>query len=271
MNSAHNVSSARHTGTVLFNTTVAPSIYHMRIQQPNVAHIARSGQFINIRVQNSLEPVWRRPFSIHAREGDSFDILYRVIGKGTQALAGFRPGMALDFVGPLGNWFAVEPANVKTALLVGGGLGIAPMALLASELSAQGIEVIIFYGVRNSSELCRLDVFEQYGDKLIIATEDGSRGTHGFVTIAVEEFVQSRQPQSGMSVFACGPNPMLKVLSQLTEYYGIPCQVSLETVMGCGIGACLGCGMKTRDTAEPYVYICKQGPVFLAGEIDFRE
>lgn len=245
----------------------------MRIFHDEIARTSLPGQFINIRVSNNMEPFWRRPFSIHATHADEhwFDILYRVIGIGTQKLAFVKSGEIINFVGPLGNHFIADPAITKTSLLVGGGLGIAPMVILAHYLIQRNIHPIVFYGVRSQSELCSLPDLQALTSDIYIATEDGSVGQTGYITESVDAFLRQQTQYNELNIYACGPNPMLDRLGQIAELYHVPCQVSLETLMGCGIGACLGCGMKTRNSEKPYVYVCKEGPVFQAGEIDFSE
>jgi dihydroorotate dehydrogenase electron transfer subunit len=269
----HASDTAIRTGGIIFNQEIAPGICRMRISQADVAQTAMPGQFINVRVGNGGEPLWRRPFSIHAAHPQQhwFEILYRVIGIGTKQLASLSAGKQINFVGPLGNSFNVEPSTTDTAIVVGGGLGIAPMVILSQHLVAKNITPVIFYGVRSEPELCSVPELQAYTSDIRFATEDGSVGHKGYITDLVDSFIKTQADLSRMYMFACGPNPMLDKVGQIAAYYRVPCQVSLETLMACGIGACLGCGMKSTLPDTPYVYVCKEGPVFQAGEINFHE
>jgi len=252
--------------TWLTRTTV-----RLRIANRHIARHAQPGQFINIKVSDSLVPLLRRPFSIHRVDPAAawFEILFQVVGRGTAILADFEINDELDILGPLGNHFEIPP-DCNHAILVAGGLGIAPFLFLAQQLVIQDITTVLFYGNRSHSATCCLNDFDQLGVSCFLATDDGSAGFKGTVT----ELLASRKnllQQPGTAVFACGPNPMLRQLKQLVDKFNFPCQVSLETMMACGFGVCLGCVVTVTDPRVRYKYVCKDGPVFHINEIELGE
>ncbi len=262
-----------HNSPILEARELAPRIYRMRLQNPILARNARPGQFINIKITSETNPLWRRPFSIHQINSDEgwADILFKVIGKGTTLLSRKKSGDMLDFIGPLGNNFQFSHSSLKQAFMIAGGLGVAPMLILGHALIQRGIKPVLFYGVRTESEFCCLEDFESAGIQTFLTTEDGSRGFKGFVTSLLESAFRDRKTTAGTALFACGPNPMLLALGAVSNRYDVPCQVSLETLMGCGVGACLGCGVKANQKELKYYYVCKEGPVFNSNEIDLSE
>ena len=262
-----------HNSRILDVRELAPKIYRTRFHNPIIAQNSHAGQFINIKVSSDNNPLWRRPFSIHqtnANEGWA-DILFKVIGKGTELLSRKKPSDILDFIGPLGNNFVFEQNSVKQAFMVAGGLGIAPMLILGHSLIQHGIKPVLYYGVRTADEFCCLEDFESAGIQTFLATEDGSHGFKGFVTALIESTLRDMKTTAGTALFSCGPNPMLLALGSIASRYDVPCQVSLETLMGCGVGVCLGCGVKANQKELKYFYVCKEGPVFNSNEIDLSE
>ncbi|MBD3290839.1 hypothetical protein GF337_18675 [candidate division KSB1 bacterium] len=262
-----------HNSEILEVRELTPRIFRMRFHNSFLARNSLPGQFINIKVNSEYNPLWRRPFSIHQiNSGENWaDILFKVIGKGTDELSRMNPGESLDFIGPLGNSFTIKPDSMKVAYMVAGGLGIAPMLILGHALLKLEIHPMLFYGVRTESEFCCLDDFESAGIKVHLATEDGSRGYKGFVTALIESTLRDMPSTTGIELFSCGPNPMLLPLGTIADRYNVPCQVSLETLMGCGVGACLGCGVKANQNELKYLYVCTQGPVFNSNEINLSE
>ncbi|MBI5559798.1 MAG: dihydroorotate dehydrogenase electron transfer subunit [Deltaproteobacteria bacterium] len=223
------------------------------------------GQFVMLRVSNSLDPFLRRPFGIYDFSGDVLDILYKVVGKGTGMLSTLAPGTDVDILGPLGNGF--PPAGKgKNPIMVAGGIGIAPFYLFAGEVK-EG-KPSLFYGAKGRDEVALLKDFKSRGLKLNIrvSTEDGSIGRKGLVT----DILKERLGEDSV-VYACGPAGMLKEVSNIARKRGVKCYVSLERAMACGIGVCLGCAVKTRKhpPASAYRMVCSDGPVFNGEEIDW--
>ena len=209
-----------------------------------------AGQFVDIMIDGKY---LRRPISVcHAAEG-RLTLMYKVVGEGTAVMSGMAPGTKLDIMAPLGNGFNVS-ACAESALLVGGGLGAAPMYFLAKELLAQGKKVSVVLGFNRAPELVLIEDFRGLGIEPMIATMDGSVGTKGFVTDAIAQ----NKPEYDI-FYTCGPLPMMKAVARYAASNGIPCQVSLEHRMACGIGACLCC---VEDTKDGNLCVCKEGPVF---------
>ena len=231
------------------------------IETPAIARDARPGQFLMIRVSGETAPLLRRPISIHAREGDRLGIFFQVAGKGTEILAAREEGEVLDLIGPLGKGFTLD-ARLKgrRVLCIGGGRGIAPIYFLAKELRALGAEPAVLYGGRTAGDIPLRPKFERAGLPLLCATDDGSFGFPGLVTALAEKEIGRSEPAF---LFACGPEAMMKTASGLAAARGIPAEFSLESLMGCGIGACWGCVKRIRDEhGEGWVKICEDGPVF---------
>jgi len=258
---------------IIHNIELSPHIFRIRLESKDIPSHASPGHFINIKITDQPEPFWRRPFSIHQINTVHgwFDVLYRLVGKGTSILSQKKAGDNLNFVGPLGRAFQVSDSQIEKAYVVGGGLGIAPLLFLCVRLINQGITPSLFYGVKSDKEFCCLQDFVTLNINMFLATEDGSTGHRGFITDVVEAQLNSQTKNELPALFACGPNPMLYKISRIAHEKSLRCQVSLETLMGCGIGACLGCGVKTNDNQLKYLYVCKDGPVFNAHEIDLSE
>lgn len=240
------------------NVTLTPGTILHTYRQPEIARAARPGQFVNVlAAPEGCDPLLRRPFSICSveRETGLFTVLIKVIGPGTRLLAALKPGAEVDMLAPLGTHF--EWAGAKRLLLVGGGVGVAPMFFLAREARQANPtprpEIVFCYGARTAAEFVLLDQIEPLVDKLVLATNDGSAGEQGFVTEAAERLFT---PET--AVFTCGPNPMMNDLLRRMRQAGLEGQVSLENIMGCGIGACQGCVVPTR---QGYKRVCCEGPV----------
>ena len=227
--------------------------------------------FVNIKISDNFTPLLRRPFSIHRvhRNEGWFEILFQVIGKGTELLADFALDYELDILGPLGNQFSIPP-GINHALFVAGGLGIAPFIFLSQQLLENNMSLTLFYGNKSEKDFCCLDDFDSLDVPYVLATEDGSRGFEGKVT---DLFLAKNEIGDGIHpvVYACGPKPMLQKIKEIAGQFQFPCQLSLETIMACGFGVCLGCIVNSTSPAEPYKYVCKDGPVFYSDEIDLSE
>lgn len=221
------------------------------------------GQFFMVSAEKGLDPLLRRPFSIHSWKAGDFQLLYRVVGKATDILREKSPGERLDILGPLGNGFPAPARNKKT-ILVAGGLGIAPLYYLAESLKGSPL---LFIGARTKKEVLCLTALRSLGIKPNVATDDGSLGSRGFITERLSGFLHAGGPDMrGYTVFGCGPRPMLGELSRIVLQNRLQGFITLEEHMACGLGACLSCVVQTP---AGYQRVCKEGPVFPIGEIHF--
>lgn len=233
---------------------------------PKVRFTARPGQFAMVRVREGSQPLLRRPLSLHRFDPASgeYEFLFRVVGAGTKILAGLKPGATLDVLAPLGRGFGEVG---KRPLLVGGGIGIAPLMFFAEELLKNGSRPKILLGGRNERDLLCHGEFQCLALPTLCATEDGTSGTAGLVTALLAEELE-KAGEAGrreISVHTCGPTPMLAAVARLCQSYSVPCEVSLESHMACGLGACLGCVVKSAEGRN--LRVCKEGPVFDANLI----
>lgn len=231
------------------------------IDAPALGAGAKPGQFVMVKVSEGVFPLLRRPLGIHNADPGGIELFFKVAGQGTELLARKKPGDRLDIIGPLGKGFTMGAApHGKHAFLVGGGRGIAPLFFLARELAAAGARPVVFYGGRTAADIPLRERFEKAGFELLTSTDDGSFGFAGFVTELVGRELAKEKPAV---VYACGPDPMMKALAAITARHGVPAEFSLESVMGCGIGACWGCVHRIRTEAgDGWVKICEEGPVF---------
>ncbi len=262
---------------VVFNEQVSPGYYRIRLTAPREIMQAKPGQFVMVRVYDGIDPLLRRPFGIYdlgsfapeypnAPKQHYIEILYKIVGKGTGILLSLHHNDYLDILGPLGNGFDQgSPEGEK--ILVGGGFGLAPLYFLAKQLVSKS-KVKVFIGGRKKEDILCVTEFERLGIEAYVATDDGTLGSMGLVTDVLEKYLAENGKHR--TIFACGPGPMLKSTAAIAASYGIPCQVSLESNMACGVGACLGCvtkGSRHSDETPDYRCVCKDGPVFEAGEI----
>lgn len=249
--------------TVIEQKMIADGICSMWLDAKEIAVQAKPGQFISV-YSNDKSRVLPRPISICEidREKGTLRIVYRVVGKGTEEFSKAEAGDSFEVLGPLGNGFPIEEAKGKKVLMIGGGIGVPPMLQTAKEIEG---EAIIVSGYRNQ-DLFLKEELESAGT-LFIATEDGSVGTKGNVVDAICE----NQIEADM-MFACGPKPMLRALKDYALEKGIPCWISMEEKMACGVGACLACVCQSKDVdSHSHVHnkrICKDGPVFLSTEVE---
>lgn len=235
--------------------------FHLSVEAPEVGRAARPGQFVMVKVSDGPTPLLRRPLSIHDADATGFELFFKVAGLGTDILSRKKPGDSLDLIGPLGKGFTVSEAmKGKRAFLVGGGRGIAPLCFLARELGAVGARTTVFYGGRRLADVPLRDKFEKAGFELLCSTDDGSYGFAGRVTELVSRELTRSIPDF---IYACGPDAMMKALAALAAKHGVPSELSLESVMGCGIGACWGCVHRIKnETGDGWTKICEEGPVF---------
>ena len=219
-----------------------------------------------VRSGEQNDPLLPRPFSIHQlikKNGliDALELLYKVVGKGTQVLSLQQPGDLLSLTGPLGKGFEI-PAKVSNAMIVAGGIGVAPMVFLAQTLQEtkhQHISVEVYIGGRSKADILCLSEFSAIGLSVHVTTDDGSSGDHCLVTDPLDATVAQNCPDV---IFACGPMEMLACVAGIAAKHRIGCQVSIETMMACGMGACLGCAIAGRNSPDRYLHACKDGPVF---------
>jgi dihydroorotate dehydrogenase electron transfer subunit len=256
---------------LLYNKKVKENYFRCAMEAPRIAHQAIAGQFVNIKITDTVEPLLRRPFGIHQIRNKNIEILYEVIGPGTEILAKKKPGKFLDIIGPLGKGFSypVSLNDYRWPILIAGGMGVAPLVFLAEKLKEipnpkSQIPKIALIGAKTASQILCAKEFKKLGCNVKIATDDGSKGFKGKVTDLLKNILRVTSYELRVTIYACGPRPMLKEISRISQQYKIPCQISLEEHLACGIGACLGCAVKTK---EGFQRVCKEGPVFQANEI----
>lgn len=252
---------------VLSNRRLAPDYNVVSFAAPELAAAATPGQFVMIRTADGLDPLLRRPFSIfeHLRDGTGrivgLSILNKRVGAGTARLYDVRAGDRLGILGPLGRPF--EPVHPPDeAWMVAGGVGLAPFASLAEALAQRGTAMTLFYGGRRAADIYYEDLFERLGTRLVLTTEDGSRGEQGRVTQPLARELAGRR--TPVTIYACGPTPMMRAVAELGAGAGCRVFVSLEPVMGCGMGGCYSCVVPVLRPGGPshFVRSCLEGPVF---------
>jgi len=252
---------------ILINQKIAPGHYTLLFKTPIFKEAVRPGQFFNVKVNDSFEPLLRRPFAACRIYKEKIGILYKVVGKATKILSTRKKGGMLDILGPLGNGFDPKPQSGgpgAAAFLVVGGHGIAPLLALARQFKARSVKFAAFIGARTKKHVVCDKELENLGAKVYIATDDGSKGYRGTVTNLLRKKIPLTANSRLSVIYACGPKPMLKETAKAAKQYGMACRISLEEYMACGIGTCLGCAVKTRSG---YKMVCKDGPVFDAREI----
>jgi dihydroorotate dehydrogenase electron transfer subunit len=256
---------------VISNTRLSADYNVIALAAPEIAAAAKPGQFVMVKPGRGYDPMLRRPFSVfEILRADGrivgLSILSKRVGTTTGLLFDAREGDTVACLGPLGRPFTVvEPP--REAWMVAGGVGLAPFATLAEALIAAGTKTTLFYGARSGRELFYLDWFRSRGVALALATEDGSVGDRGRISVPLTRSLEQAQPGTAM-VYACGPEPMLEAVAQLAARHQQPSEVSVEQVMGCGMGGCYSCVIAVRtDTGPHYVRSCLAGPVFDGAEL----
>jgi dihydroorotate dehydrogenase electron transfer subunit len=260
---------------VIANHRLSADYNVVAFDAPQIAAATRPGQFVMIKTTGSLDPLLRRPFSIFEVLRDDggrpagISIFNKRVGVGTALLARIEPGTRLQVLGPLGRPFeAIDPP--AEAWMVAGGVGLAPFVTLAEALAARGTPTTLFYGARRGEELYRIELFDALGVRSVLATEDGSRGVRGRITVPLEAALRERPLGAPVKLFVCGPTPMMRACAELALIHGRACDVSLEQVMGCGLGGCYSCVVAARhaDGAPPHhTRTCIDGPVFDAQRV----
>ena len=247
---------------IIKKNVIAKEIYSFEILCPEVAQIAVPGQFVHIRANGFT---LRRPVSICEinKSKGTLRIVFEIRGEGTAEIAKLNVDNLIDMLAPLGHGFTVNQ-DYKKVILIGGGIGTPPMLPLA-QIYREKAAVIT--GFRSADAVILQNDFKTAGAKAILCTDDGTMGMKGLVTVPLEEMLKNGDVDA---VYACGPMPMLKEVSQISKENGVYCEISLEERMGCGIGACLVCACKTKKNDEEYfAHVCKEGPVFKAEEVIF--
>lgn len=258
-----NVTPAVERVTVIANERIARGVGRVVLAAPRTAGEVAPGQFVHLRIAEGRDFILRRPFSVFRAGAGKLEVLYQVVGVGTRALSLAEPGVSMDVIGPLGHGWEI-PDGAAHALLVAGGLGVAPMGMLAERLAERGVAVTLAQGAPSADRLLVRDVLSESCRQILVATDDGSEGRHGYVTGLAEELLASATPDM---VYACGPEPMQRAVAAMAAAAGVPCQVSLERLMACGVGACLSCVV---STTRGQLRACADGPVFDAAEVLWR-
>lgn len=260
---------------ILFNKPVSAELYHLGLLCPDIAASIQPGQFLMVRIQDSFDPLLRRPFAVHRLYPNdppgSFEMLYKVVGRGTRLLTKMHPGESLNLLGPLGRGFRL-PDDKGFVLMVAGGIGIAPLPYLAETLAASGHKgpFVLWFGGKTSADLVCIQHFKDLGFVVQLVTEDGSKGGKGLVTDHLEQWL-TQQDELPKVIYSCGPYPMQRLVAEMAARLGISSQLSMEALMGCGVGACLSCALRCRPPqgaqGPHYANVCQDGPVFDGEEI----
>lgn len=258
-----------HKAVIVTHKSVGRGYYRLVLRAPQAAAAAIPGQFVMLRVSENMDPLLARPFGISSvLSKSSIEIVYRVVGRGTALLAGVEAGHALSMLGPLGKGFPL-PDRRKTPVLVGGGSGFPPLHFLAQRA---GSRAHLFMGSRDKECLPPAAIVKSFRDvtsRVHLATEDGSTGVRGMATDILNMFLTKMERKTHLVLYACGPHAMLAAVSKIAAEHSIPCYVSMEERMACGLGACMGCSIPMK--AGGYKRACSEGPVFDARDIDWSE
>jgi dihydroorotate dehydrogenase electron transfer subunit len=262
---------AQETATVLWNQRISPGYGRIGLACDTHYVDARPGQFVTLRLPDQRTPLLRRPFSIHRLIGcraefSGIEILYKIVGNFTQALSQAKPKDRIDMVGPLGRGFTISKKYHKVAF-VAGGIGVAPLVFLSESLADTWINLDMsaaFIGARSQTDILCKSIFNDLNINLFTTTEDGSEGETGLVVTPLSRWLKTNRPDM---IYACGPMPMLRAIIAISRLEKLPCEISIETIMACGMGACLGCAIQTNRDKEKYTHVCVDGPVFNSEEM----
>jgi dihydroorotate dehydrogenase electron transfer subunit len=259
---------------VIANTRLSSDYNVLALAAPEIAATAKPGQFVMVKAATSHDPLLRRPFSVFEVLRDQtgtavgISLLNKRIGVSTGLIYAACEGDTIACLGPLGRPFSVVDPPTE-AWMVAGGVGLAPFAALGESLTARGVVTTLFYGARQSTELFYLDMFRSLGVNLVLTTEDGSAGERGRIVAPLERLLASRNAALPVMIYACGPEGMLAAVAKTALRFGRPCQVSVERIMGCGMGGCYSCvvPMRGENGRRHHVRSCLAGPVLAADEI----
>ena len=259
---------------VIANRLLSSDYNVLALDAPAIAREAAPGQFVMVKPGSGFDPLLRRPFSVFEILRDAggaptgLTILSKQIGPSTRLIYSARPDQTVDCLGPLGRPFTIVDPPVE-GWMVAGGVGLAPFATLAESLRARGVKTTLFYGARRASDLFYLDFFRALGVELVLTTEDGSAGERGRVVVPLDRRLAARDRQAPVMLYACGPEAMLAATARVAARHQRPCQVSVERIMGCGLGGCYSCvvPMRGEDGGRHHVRSCIAGPVLAADQI----
>ena len=263
---------------VIANHPLSADYNVVALAAPAIAAATEPGQFVMVKPAEGHDPLLRRPFSVfevlrdHAGTPTGISLLSKRIGPSTRLIYDVRPGDRMACLGPLGRSFSIVDASSE-AWMIAGGVGLAPFATLAESLNARGVRSKLFYGARRAEELFYLHFFRALGVELILTTEDGSAGERGRVVAPLERHLAGHASNSGVMIYACGPEGMLAATAALAAAHRRPCQVSVERIMGCGLGGCYSCviPMRSEDGRFHHVRSCLAGPVLMGDQIRWDE
>lgn len=258
---------------IIFNKPLAKNYFRLRFEWPQLAKESKPGQFIQVRISESFEPLLRRPFGIHRVSGGAVEILYQIVGQGTKMLSQKNTGDYLNVLGPLGNGFKISTPhtlNATRCILVAGGMGVAPLTFLAEKLTKRKTKnekgkTLVLIGAKTQNHILCADEFKRIGCEIKIATDDGSAGFKGYVSELLNKLLSTIDCWPS-TIYACGPKPMLKEIQKICAAKKLSCQASFEENIACGLGACLGCAIKTM---KGFKKVCFDGPVFEIKEVVF--
>jgi dihydroorotate dehydrogenase electron transfer subunit len=259
---------------VIANRRLSSDYNVLALDAPAIAEATAPGQFVMVKPGVGIDPLLRRPFSVfeilrdHRGRATGVSILSKRVGVTTRQIFDAEPGQRVQCLGPLGRPFSA-PDHGSALWMVAGGVGLAPFWTVAMALAPQGIPVTLFYGARAASDLFYIDFFERLGVTLVLSTEDGSRGDRGRVSVALERALAGTSASTPVTLQACGPEPMLAAVAALAARYRRHCEVSVERVMGCGLGGCYSCvvPVKAAEGTFHHVRSCIAGPVFDAARL----
>ena len=237
---------------------IQSDVFILKVKASQIAAEAKPGEFCNIKVSDSTFPLLRRPFSICDVEGDVISFQFNIVGEGTKILSQKQKGDIVDMIGPLGVGFDLS-GEFENALIIAGGIGAAPFPFLIKKIS-ENKNIISFVGGRSKK-----DIIEYKLKNIIASTDDGSEGFHGNVVQLLDSEIH-KYDNTNTKIFACGPNPMLRALSEYTIEKGYECEISTESVMACGFGICQGCNVEGTHS-DRFLLVCKDGPVFKAEDV----
>lgn len=246
------------TVEIISNVRDTDAYFRLVVRAPHIAPLVQPGQFAHLRIPSLKDALLRRPFSIFQVASDTFTILYKIVGKGTEALARMSPGEELSAIGPLGRGFTIPTPGVEMPLLVAGGYGMAALYLLAQRSPQKGV---VFVGGRRRADILCESEFRALGWDVRVTTEDGSHGQRGLVTQSL--LIELNRERTGRKLFACGPTPMLHAVGKIASDFQVPAELSMDEHMCCGVGVCLACVIPIlTDGVWEYQRTCTEGPVF---------
>ncbi|HQP10059.1 MAG TPA: dihydroorotate dehydrogenase electron transfer subunit [Candidatus Omnitrophota bacterium] len=246
---------------IISNEKICPKFFRLCLDAPSIVNKALPGQFIHIRIQESLQPFFRRPFSI-SRAQKHIEILYEPVGTGTHLLSRKKKGEMLDVLGPVGTPFSLPPKGIRQVVMIAGGIGVAPLLFL-SDILKRKYELVLLYGGRTKGHVYDMKEFKQNGCKVLISTDDGSVGVKGRVS---KLFTKIRPDSQTTFIYTCGPRPMMASVQSFARGHKLRGQGSCEEVMACALGACLGCSIETRNGFKT---VCHDGPAFDLNDLIF--